>query len=474
MGKLVQFIGSSIGLASEALASRKHSSTPNASANSGESSSSAAQRAPAQSEAPPQYVEVPDHEAEKLIASGKAVPADHKGDEKVSHYEDEGELSEEGDDEQWELDDAAEEHIPYTPTGEEPEQDANQITDAFMRTHPPPAYSPSEQAIGKLPCPVILPQRRPRDKKRGFVRAYAPVLEDCGIDQATFLDFLATFSAASKASPWLNVVNATAAGAGLVPSGIAKGVSIGVQVVTRTAMEAQARTRYDLRRIYIYNRAKLLDRSNNFLDRMNNEFFKPRGLYCLIMTYKPESSDTHASVDITQAISSSENPASSGMKQAFKNVRLSAGKTYGELEMPEAAPLIFPALDELAASKTEDGVKKQSKMKSSKKFVADYYDRRAQAQYAAENPDSSLAQTQPKEFASRYSDPNHPANSGSLVALVTGGMLDPRKRRQERRSGRRVARAYYSGEQITPQTGKKRQGLVRRMLKKVSFRLLGY
>lgn len=220
-------------------------------------------------------------------------------------------------------------------------------------------------------------------------------------------------------------------------------------------------------------KSNFFSRSNNFLDRLNNEFFKPRGLYCLIMTYKPESSDTHASVDITQAISSSENPASSGMKQAFKNMRLSAGKTYGELEMPEAAPLIFPALDQLAASTTEESVKKQSKMKSSKKFVADYFDRRAQAQYAAENPDSSLAQTQSAGFASRYSDPNHPANSGSLIALVTGGMLDPKGRKQNRRSAKRVARAYYRGEQITPQTGKKRQGLVRRMLKKVSFSLLG-
>lgn len=256
MGKLVKLIGSGIGLASEALASRKHPSSPNASANTGESSSSAAQRAPAFNEPPPQYVEVPDHEAEKLIASGKAVPADYKGDEKVSHdeHEDDSALSEEGDEEQWELDDAAEEQMPHTPSGEEPEQDANQLTDAFMRSHPPPAYAPSGQAAGRLPCPVILPQRRPRDKKRGFVRAYAPVLEDCGIDQATFLDFLKTFHAASKASPWLNVVNAAAAIAGMAPSVIAMGVSIAVQVVTRTAMEVQARTRYGLRRACIYSK----------------------------------------------------------------------------------------------------------------------------------------------------------------------------------------------------------------------------
>jgi hypothetical protein len=208
-----------------------------------------------------------------------------------------------------------------------------------------------------------------------------------------------------------------------------------------------------------------LFRTNSFLDRMNNEFFKPRGLYCLIMTYKPESSDTHASVDITQAISSSMNPASSGMKQTFKNMRLSAGKTYGELEMPEAAPLIFPALDQLAA--TEEGVKKQNKLKNSQKFMADYFDRRAQASYAAENPTSSLAQRPTEGFASRYSDPNHPANSGSIVDLLTGGALNIKGMKQQRRSAKRVGRAYRRGQPITPQTGKKREGLVKRMLKKV-------
>lgn len=29
------------------------------------------------------------------------------------------------------------------------------------------------------------------------------------------------------------------------------------------------------------------------------------------------------------------------------------------------------------------------------------------------------------KFRSRYADPNHPANSGSLIALVTGGKINP-------------------------------------------------
>lgn len=201
---------------------------------------------------------------------------------------------------------------------------------------------------------------------------------------------------------------------------------------------------------------------------MNNDFFKPRGLYCLILTYKPEASATHASVDITQAINNYDSPASSAFKSNLRNLRLSSGKTYGELEMPEAAPLIFPALDDLQDSTSAASVQKQNKLKSSQKFVADYFDRRAQAKYEYEHPTSSLAQTQDNKFASRYSDPNHAANSGSLVSLITGGAIDLKGRREKRRSGKRVRRARRRGYETTGQTGKRREGFVKRMLKKVS------
>lgn len=51
---------------------------------------------------------------------------------------------------------------------------------------------------GRLPCPVIIPQRRPENKSRGWMLAYAPALNDCGIDQTTFLDSLGAFNKASK------------------------------------------------------------------------------------------------------------------------------------------------------------------------------------------------------------------------------------------------------------------------------------
>ena len=100
------------------------------------------------------------------------------------------------------------------------------------------------QIRAQLPCPVILPQHRPRDKKRGFVRAYAPVLEDVGIDQGTFLDFLRTFKKACEADGWLQAVNLAAFGAGFVPNPIAMGVSTAVQFAVGVAMEVQRLSRY--------------------------------------------------------------------------------------------------------------------------------------------------------------------------------------------------------------------------------------
>jgi len=250
MGKLVKLIGSGIGLAQEALAARKEEKARTAAQlappNNGEGNSrSATSSSPSPSyrndEAPPQYAEVSDEQADALIANGKAVLVD----EKVQpHENDEDTASEEGDEEVWDLDDAVDAQVTHTPSEDEPVRDANILVDEFIRNHAPPAYTETATAPrGKLPCAVIIPQRRPRDKKRGFVRAYAPVLNDCGIDQATFLDFLKTFYAASKSSPYLQVINIAAMITGNVPSVIAMGVSIAVQVAVGVAMEVQARSR---------------------------------------------------------------------------------------------------------------------------------------------------------------------------------------------------------------------------------------
>jgi hypothetical protein len=259
----VKLIGSGIGLAHEYRAARKTNAT-NATPTVGESSRSAAERSAPINEAPPVYVELSETDADEMIANGHAVPADHndkKGDYKNENGEyprdvktqhegndvddvggeedNDGDERHGDDEEQWDLDDAVEEQLAHTPSEDEPVPDYNVLVDNFMRAHAPPAYAQT----GKLPFPVIIPQRRPRDKTRGFIRAYAPVLENCGIDQQMFLDFLKTFHQSSASSPWLDVVNIGAVGAGFAPSGIATAVSIAVRVATGVAMEVQQRTR---------------------------------------------------------------------------------------------------------------------------------------------------------------------------------------------------------------------------------------
>ena len=91
------------------------------------------------------------------------------------------------------------------------EDDSNLSPERSVESPPPypEQGSPGTREVGfpkpagkvtasKLSCPVIIPQRRPGSKIRGFVRAYAPALADFDIDQDAFLDFLKSFHKASQ------------------------------------------------------------------------------------------------------------------------------------------------------------------------------------------------------------------------------------------------------------------------------------
>ncbi|KAK5004620.1 hypothetical protein LTR16_000154 [Cryomyces antarcticus] len=169
------------------------------------------------------------------------------------------------------------------------------------------------------------------------------------------------------------------------------------------------------------------------------------------MTYKPDATRAVSGgpVDVGEMVAKyggedgqGEGKGKGGMRGMMRGLRVSNGTTAGEVEMPDAAPLVFPALD---AADTEE----VKGMKKTQKFVAAYLDKRAQATYAAQNPTSSLTapRAQSQQFASRYSDPTHPATNGSLVSLVTGGAVNPRARRQEKRDRKRARREGWRGQQ---------------------------
>ena len=162
------------------------------------------------------------------------------------------------------------------------------------------------------------------------------------------------------------------------------------------------------------------------------------------MSYKPTERSTWSSapLGISHTITKSLTPSSSTAGKIKENLKFTSGKSYTELSLPAAAPLIFPDLDAAAQvdEDTEAAKKKQNAFKKSSKFVGDYMDRRARAKYSAENPESLLSVPAAKPFASRYSDPNHPAVTGGLISLVTGGHVDPRRSRKEARKEARKAR----------------------------------
>lgn len=264
------------------------------------------------------------------------------------------------------------------------------------------------RSTSSLPYPVILPQRRPNDKSRGFVRAYAPDLGRCkGIDEDTFLHFLKQFHKSSQASGWFQVINIAAMGAGFAPGVIALAVTTSVQMASRAAAEAHSRYR-----------------TNAYLDKANEELFHPKNLHCMVMTFKPEASE-NALLDFDVDGRPSAGAATAllrfgsgatGMGMGGGRFRKSDGITEGEFALPQAACLVYPAPkpDEASMDVDENGLllaqKKESSWKSTGKFLNDYRDRRAQAKYAATYGDNSQLAVpgamDPSKFASRFSDPN--------------------------------------------------------------------
>ena len=175
------------------------------------------------------------------------------------------------------------------------------------------------------------------------------------------------------------------------------------------------------------------------------------------------------------------------MKHSLQSIRIKSGTTKGEFEMPEAAALgvsksrrgAGAALGTKAMSEEKKdeamAAKIKTKFQHAGAFVADYADRRSQAEFRMRNPQTTLAQAGSRpEFKSKLADPAHPANSGSLLGLLTGGTFDPlhRKRerrlaRRERKNERRIARGRAARpirRDATGQRVKKRKGIISRII----------
>lgn len=104
----------------------------------------------------------------------------------------------EDDEGDWLRDDTQAEISPYDQEMVDEPESVKQILGDFGKQHPGILSSTRPDIKQGLTVPIIIPERRPGSKHRGFVRAYAPILIDCGIDQDTFMDFLVGFEASIK------------------------------------------------------------------------------------------------------------------------------------------------------------------------------------------------------------------------------------------------------------------------------------
>ena len=174
-------------------------------------------------------------EASTIGSTSKDIGASSK--ELLGHY-----------DAAWELDDAQDEILESRLPSEKPLAEGKgienpmKIADAFMQKHPAPQWR-SEDAMPHLPLPVVLPQKRPESRVRGFIRAYAPLLEDSCIDQATFLEFIHDLNMVCLPNPWIQAINLASFVTMALPTVTGLIVSRIINKVTAAASEAHSRSK---------------------------------------------------------------------------------------------------------------------------------------------------------------------------------------------------------------------------------------
>ncbi|KAJ5925416.1 hypothetical protein N7454_008055 [Penicillium verhagenii] len=360
-----------------------------------------------------------------------------------------------GDEEAWQLDEMSEALPSYDDLEQDDSEETKEKKTARMiRELVSMAGPPGPKT--KLPFPVIIPQRRPGAKKRGFVRAYAPVLQDCGIGQDVFLKFISDFHKASQASMWLQVIVVGASITSWSPSLAVSLTAVAVQILADTAQQFQIRKR-----------------TTSYLDMVNEQVFKPRGQYAMIMKFTekppkpkkkkngsaasdpladmfnmeqvnvngsgvrqegdpevgsaPSQQDFNAAETIAKFTNTEDHPEMNAWKTRMKGYRLQSGETRGQMQLPESAPLIYPRIDR-AAQRVREGKEAKGAFASSRSWASEYIDRRRQIEFEEDHKGSALAVTEEnrKPYTSRYNDPNHPVNSGNLISTLTGGKINPK------------------------------------------------
>ena len=278
---------------------------------------------------------------------------------------------------------------------------ANDFVASFLSRH---STSTVIQSSIPLTTPIVIPQRRPKTRRRGFLHAYAPILSSFDIPQATFLDFISTLNKSLTPNPCLNANNLAGFAGEAAPEPFSLLIGFGVEIVTDMIIEAHSRMK-----------------SNEFVERVNEAFFQPRGLFVFIGCWNPSVDEQIEPKGVQQT---SKNVAVGKVagcetwrnkQEEIRRLLVPAGGNFADLS---SAPLIFPATDK----DIDSSPKKVNRFDRTGMWLDDYGDKDAQVKWRLEHPYHPMMTSLPKpEFRSRYADRSHAASNGDLVAFLAGG-----------------------------------------------------
>ncbi len=133
-------------------------------------------------------------------------------------------------------------------------------------------------------------------------------------------------------------------------------------------------------------------RANSFFAAMNERYFMPQGLYCLIMTYNPHGRAASEPFDLSKTVSKTHDPETPKMRAYLKKSMGGVqGTTQGEAHMPDTAELVYVDDEDDGQEAGDDNGNGPSRLNRTRRFVDAYLDKRAHSRFAADNPDSVLA-----------------------------------------------------------------------------------
>ncbi|KAK5316323.1 hypothetical protein LTR70_006277 [Exophiala xenobiotica] len=163
--------------------------------------------------------------------------------------------------------------------------------------------------------------------------------------------FVESLHSALAVSRLLSVVYLGASAASVAPHGWAVLAGTVTQVIVGAAMKHQRRKR-----------------SHSYLDQINEQLFKLRGLYAVVMTYVPNAQRPVTSKQVNM------NDLLAGKKRYNTSIlgpKLVEEESYGELELPDSASLVFPGVDKVAKAQLLG----ENAMKRAARWTAEHVDR---------------------------------------------------------------------------------------------------